>query len=673
MVTVAEGPGSFRRLDHVTVPLPDRTCLAARIWIPDNAYLRPVPAILEYIPYRKNDLFAVNDHARYGYLAAHGYAGVRLDIRGSGDSEGILTDEYAPQEQDDAVAAIAWIAAQPWCSGAVGMIGKSWGGFNGLQIAARRPPALKAVISAYSTDDRYATDAHYMGGCLLTGEMLGWGTMMHTVATLPPDPRSVGEHWKELWKERLDAFHPQIHIWLRHQYRDGYWKNGSVCEDFDAIECPVYSIGGWFDPYRDTVFRLMAGLPGPKKALIGPWSHQWPMDPFEPGPHIGFLRECIRFFDTYLKGRDTKIDQEPLLRVFIQDPVRPATHYAIRPGRWAAEPSWPSPNIHSRRMFLNGNNTLDEASGLERPLEFLGAQVSGQDAGKWCPYGGLLDAPPDQRAEDGMSLSFTSSPLTEPIEILGNPVAQLSLSVDRPRALVAVRLCDVWPDGASTLLSCGLLNLTHYKSHERPEALRPGVRFEARVVLPAIGQLLPTGHRIRISVSPTYFPWAWPSPQPVTLTLFAGACSIDLPVRGSSPLDHSLTPFLPPETGPKLDTDTEEVTGLSRVVSKDPLSGRVETQHHPPVARVRLPGGLEVQETNGYSFEITEGDPLSARYQVERTIALKRGRWDTRLVAESELTADLEQFYLRCTMQAFDAGSPFFDRTWTLTVPRNFV
>jgi uncharacterized protein len=673
MVTVVEGQESFRRLDHVAVPLPDGTSLAARIWVPDSAHSHPVPAILEYIPYRKNDLFAVSDHARYGYFAAHGYAGVRLDIRGSGDSDGVLADEYAPQEQDDAVAAIAWIAAQPWCSGAIGMIGKSWGGFNALQIAARRPPALKAVVSVYSTDDRYATNAQYMGGCLLTTEMLGWGTKMHTVATLPPDPHSVGERWKALWEERLKAFYPQTHTWLNHQHRDAYWKHGSVCEDFDAIQCPVYSVGGWFDGYRDTVFRLMAGLPGAKKGLIGPWSHRWPMDPFEPGPHIGFLQECIRFFDTYLKGCNTAIIEEPLLRVFIQDPVRPATHYAIRPGRWAAEPSWPSPNIHSRRMYLNGNNSLGETSDLERPLEVIGAQVSGQDAGDWCPYGGPLDGPPDQRAEDGMSLSFTSSPLTESAEILGNPVVQLSLSADRPRALVAVRLCDIWPDGASTLLSCGLLNLTHYQGHEQPEALRPGLRFEARVALPAIGQLLPIGHRIRVSVSPTYFPWAWPSPQPATLTLFAGACFIDLPIRGSSSLDHHLTPFAPPETGPKLEAAYAEVAPLARTVSKDPLSGRVETQHCDPVARVRLRDGLEIQETDGFTFEITEGDPLSARYRVERAVALRRGRWDTRLEAETELTADLEQFYLQCSIRAFDDGQCFFDRTWTLTSPREFV
>src|SRR5271165_6246229 len=451
MVTEVVGPESFRRLDHVPIPLADGTNLAARIWVPDRADFQPVPAILEYVPYRKNDMFAVNDQGRFGYFAGHGYAGVRLDARGSGDSDGVLLDEYLLQEQDDAVEAIAWIASQPWCSGSVGMIGKSWGGFNGLQVAARRPPALKAVITVYSTDDRYADDAHYIGGCLLTDEMLGWGTAMHTVATLPPDPKSVGNAWKEMWQERLDAFHPQIHTWLTHQRRDDYWKHGSVNEDFGAITCAVYAVGGWCDGYRDAVFRLMEGLSSPKKALIGPWSHEYAMDPFEPGPHIGFLQECMRFFDRWLKGEDTGIMDEPTLRVWIQDAVPPATHYAERPGRWAAEPSWPSPNVSSRQLYLN-DGSLGEKAEIERPLTFRGAQVAGQDAGAWCAFGKPLDGPPDQRGEDGLSICFTSVPLTGPLEILGHPVANLVLASDQPRALVVVRLCDINERGESTLI-----------------------------------------------------------------------------------------------------------------------------------------------------------------------------------------------------------------------------
>jgi len=145
----------------------DGTELAARMWLPDDAEAKPVPAILEYIPYRKRDLTAERDVRHHPYIAGFGYASVRVDLRGSGESEGILTDEYLQQELDDGVELINWLARQKWCSGAVGMIGISWGGFNGLQLAALQPEPLKAVVSICSTDDRYTDDVHYMGAACL--------------------------------------------------------------------------------------------------------------------------------------------------------------------------------------------------------------------------------------------------------------------------------------------------------------------------------------------------------------------------------------------------------------------------------------------------------------------------------------------------------------------------
>ncbi len=671
-MTVVEGPGAFGRLDHVPIPLADGTRLAARIWLPDDAQERPVPAILEYLPYRKNDLFAVNDEGRFGYLAAHGYAGVRLDIRGSGDSEGLLTDEYVLQEQDDALEAIAWIARQPWCSGAVGMIGKSWGGFNGLQIAARQPPALKAIVTAYSTDDRYADDAHYMGGCLLTPEMLEWGTTMHTVATLPPDPRSVGEAWKAMWRERLEGFHPQMHTWLEHQRRDEYWKHGSVNEDYGSITCAVYAIGGWCDGYRDPVLRLMEGLSAPKKALIGPWSHQFPMDAFEPGPYIGFLQECIRFFAYWLKGEPTGIMDEPVVRAWIQDALPPATHHALRPGRWVAEASWPSPNISQRRKYLNDGSLSDDAGGT-RALSWRGSQVAGQDAGAWCAFGAPLEAPPDQRVEDGMSLCFTSEPLADALEILGQPVAHLVVSSDRPQALVAVRLCDVFENGESSLITRGLLNISHRESHEHPEALVSGEPTSVSVVLQAIGQVVPAGHRLRVAISPTYFPWAWPSPEAVTLTVFCGASFLDLPLREPLALDETLRPFERPETAPKIATELLEGPSFEQVLTKHPITGIVEVQRHSSDGRVMLPDGLEMAEAGSFSHSVAEGDPLSARYRTRRTVKFKRGDWSTRLVAENELTCDLTHLYLNSQLLAFDGDECFFDRSWSFDILRDFL
>ncbi len=250
----------MRVIEHTLIPLKDGTMLAARIWLPDDAERNPVPAILEYLPYRKRDGTYERDALTHPYLAGHGYAGVRVDIRGCGESGGLLFDEYAKQEQDDGVEVIAWLAAQPWCSGVVGMMGISWGGFNGLQIAARRPPALKAIVTLCSTDDRYADDAHYMGGTLLTAG-IEWASFLFGSMCLPPDPILVGDSWRAMWLERLENVPLFLEPWLQHQRRDAYWKHGSVCEDYAAIQCPVYAVGGWTDAYRNAGTRLSAFCP----------------------------------------------------------------------------------------------------------------------------------------------------------------------------------------------------------------------------------------------------------------------------------------------------------------------------------------------------------------------------------------------------------------------------
>ncbi len=320
MRIVTHFPHEIVELENEWIVLADGTRLAARIWMPREARERPVPALLEYLPYRKNDGTAVRDSIRHPYLAGHGYAAVRVDMRGSGDSDGILLDEYLPQEQADALEILEWIAAQSWCTGKIGMFGKSWGGFNALQIAAHRPPALKAIITIASTDDRYADDVHYMGGCLLAYDMLPWASIMLTANATPPDPRWVGERWREMWLRRIEETPAYIESWMTHQRRSDYWKQGSVCEDWGAIDIPVYAVGGWADGYTNAIPRLLAGLRGPRKGLIGPWAHNFPEEGV-PGPAIGFLQESLRWWDTWLKGIDTGIMDEPMLASWLQEAI----------------------------------------------------------------------------------------------------------------------------------------------------------------------------------------------------------------------------------------------------------------------------------------------------------------------------------------------------------------
>ncbi len=293
---------SIEEIENLWIPARDGARLAGRIWLPKGARVEPVPALLEYIPYRKRDFMRERDEPMHRYFALSGYASVRVDLRGSGDSDGVLDDEYSPVELDDALAILEWIAAQPWCTGDVGMTGISWGGFNALQVAALAPPQLKAIITLCASDDRYGDDAHYKGGCLLN-ENMQWGSILTLYNALPPDPAIVGGRWRDMWRERLDALKPSPVEWMRHPWRDAFWKHGSVCEDYAAIRCPVYVIGGWADGYTNAVMRLLRGLNAPRKGLIGPWAHMFPHDGV-PGPAIGYLQEAVRWWDHWLKGRD---------------------------------------------------------------------------------------------------------------------------------------------------------------------------------------------------------------------------------------------------------------------------------------------------------------------------------------------------------------------------------
>jgi putative CocE/NonD family hydrolase len=660
-----------RELEHVWIPLSDGTRLAARIWLPEDADVDPVPAILEYLPYRKNDQTAVRDAMQHPYFAGHGYASLRVDLRGCGDSDGVILDEYHRQEQDDALELLSWIATQPWCTGAVGMIGISWGGFNGLQIAARRPPELKAVISLCSTDDRYATDCHYMGGCMLADGMLPWGANSLAYMACPPDPHVHGESWRARWLERLERTPPFVENWVAHQRRDEYWRHGSICEDYAAIECPVYAVGGWADAYRDAIPRLLEHLPGPRKGLIGPWAHDY-AEHGKPGPAIGFLQECLRWWDHWLKDIDTGVMREPMVRAWMQEPVEPRPPYAERPGRWVAEPAWPPPGVTTRRYLL-GERGLGE-DGPEAALECASDYLTGLDAGRWGS-GGHIEHPREQSGEDGRSLTFTSRPLAERFEILGVPRVRLSLACDRPKALVAVRLCDVAPDGASLLVSRGLLNLTHRDGHDAPAPLEPGRRYTVTVELNAIAQALPAGHRLRVAVSPAYWPWAWPSPEPVTLTVFAGAESaLELPLRHERPEDGKLAPFGEPEwaAAPTVETRRGE-TGIA--IRREIASGLVEmtARNDRGGYRKLVRSELEYEPTATDVFTIGEGDPLSATVRSERVVRIQRGDWRTRVETVSTMAADADCFLITNTVDAYDGDERIFTKTWNFDVARDLV
>jgi uncharacterized protein len=666
--------GDIIEIENVWIVMSDGCRIAARIWLPKAAEQAPVAAILEYIPYRKRDFMRARDEPIHRYFAQEGYAAVRVDLRGSGDSDGILYDEYTQQELDDALEIIAWIAAQTWCTGAVGMMGISWGGFNALQVAALQPPALKAIITVCSTDDRYADDAHYMGGCLLN-ENLQWGAILMSHCAYPPDPEIVGERWRAMWRERIDQLVPFPALWLQHPWRDDFWKHGSVCEDFGAIKCAVYAIGGWADGYSNAVPRLMRGLSCPKKGLIGPWAHRFPHDGV-PGPAIGFLQEAVRWWDHWLSGIDTGIMDEPQLRVWMQESIDPQPYYEERPGRWVAEPSWPSPRTLKQRYYFNPGR-LERAAGQPVSLAFASPQTTGMSAGEWCAFGAEGEMPLDQRPDDGRSLTFDTEPLAERTEILGAPVVELDLAADEPTALLAVRLNDVQPDGTSTLVTYGLLNLTHRAGHEQPKALEPGKSCRVRLQLNDIAHAFPAGHRVRIAVSTSYWPIAWPAPAAAILTLRTGNSVLYLPVRPAAPEDDRLRPFAAPlaAAGPRRKTLRE--LPLKRTIEIDLATNETVYTFQSGEFGAALARIEAIEMDLGSTFlkrhRISEYDPLSAQTEIVQRMIMRRRAWSVRIESRVRLAATRDTFQFSADLEAFEDDEPFAQRSWQLAIPRQLA
>jgi putative CocE/NonD family hydrolase len=658
--------------EHVLIPVADGTRLSARIWRPYSSDDHPVPAVLETIPYRKRDLSSVRDSIHHPYMAGRGYACVRVDIRGTGESEGVLLDEYLETEQSDAEDVLAWLADQPWCNGRLGMMGISWGAFAALQVAARRPPGLDAIVISSFTEDRYADDMHYMGGCMLSDNLAEAGTMF-AYATCPPDPAVVGERWREMWEERLESSGPWVAEWLRHQHRDDYWRHASICEDYAAVRCAVLASSGWADGYSNAVTRLLEHLDCPRKGMVGPWSHKFP-HLGEPGPAIGYLQEVVRWWDHWLKDVDNGAEDGPMLRAWMQESVPPSTSYEQRPGRWVAEPAWPAPTIEQvghplahHRVAAPGETVPKTDVAIQSPLSV------GQFAGKWASYNAPPDLPYDQREEDGGSLVFDSDELVERVEILGAALVQLDLSVSEPVAMIAARLSDVAPDGSATRVSYGLLNLTHHGGQDTPEKLEPGRRYRVEVELNGVAQAFPPGHRIRLSLSTSYWPLAWPPPKPVLTHVHLGDSSLVLPVRPVEDAPEEC-PFGEPEGAPPLPTTQKRPPEMSWNVTRDLVSytSALETTKDSGVIHyddVDLDVGRRAFER----YSSVADDFSSVEGESTWTMAFGRGEWQTRTVTRSALSCTEESFVLHATLDAYVGTERIVSRNWKLDFPRRLV
>jgi len=651
------GKQKFRILEHVWIPMRDKIRLSARLWIPLQASRIPVPVVLEYIPYRKRDSYRNHDNAWGKELAGHGIAFARIDVRGTGDSEGVIRDEYTDSELDDGLQCIDWLSKQPWCNGSVGMRGISWGAINTLQIAALQPPSLKAIMSLAGTDNRFTDDAHYLGG-MLGRPNLEWGVQFKAVMAAPPDPAVVGNVWEMMWRDRLEATSPIITEWLRHQWFDSYWQRGSLALDYNAIKCPAYLVGGWLDPYSNPVGRMLEGLRVPRKGLVGPWGHTYP-ETAKPGG-VDWSYEEVRWWRHWLLGEDTDIMKEPMFRAFMPYlTARQALPNPI-PGRWISEEVWPPDDCPVRKLWLN-------STGLGREEKAMGVSVyrPGAPVGLTKPEW-LNKLPIEQNLDDLHSLVFDSPPLKEDFEILGYPMINLRISASRTAASVAVRLTEVSPSGESWLVSYVQRNLTHRDTHTQPEPLVPDQFYDISMPMHMTAYRFKAGQQIRVAISDGLWPLTWPAPGRASLKIVTGVSSLELPAR--------------PVESQSQDLPMQQFSGMSArtpsailAVEPDDQGWYVYENQQPPVRYTDPETGTTLTSESKEVSRIRPGSDENGSWRCDFRLGWQRKNWHCEIMADCELIASPGSFHIRETLKAYRDSRLIFEHSSDETVKRHLL
>jgi predicted acyl esterase len=634
------------------ISMGDGVRLAARLWLPDE---QPAAAVLEALPYRMDDLTSSYATEYERLCQEGGFAVARVDLRGTGSSEGIAVDEYPPQEQEDLVRVIAWLAAQDWCSGRVGMYGTSYSGFNSLQLAAERPPALHAVCAIYASDDRYTDDVHYTGGALRALDLLDYVMYMSALVTLPPVPSVYGDGWREEWNRRFDAHEPWILRWLEEQWDGAYWRHGSLRPEYGRISCATMLVAGWADGYRNNTFRSFEALKCPKHLLIGPWSHMSPSSSL-PGPHIDLVPELIRWFGRWLRDERNGIDDEPAIRVFIRRSTKPRADLAELRGEWRYEATWPPERLTRRtlRPTEDGTEQLDLRGDVG-----TAAWIS---CAARLPWG----QPTDQREDDAQSLTH-EWPLAEELEILGHAYVDVTVKTEVPVAYLSAKLCDVFPDGTSALVTRGLLNLTHRTSSTAPEPLECGVATEIRVELEATSWVFERGHRIRLALAGADWPNIWPPPSRATAGI--ESIALELPVVDGAPPVGDRPRF----AAPKGDAHTPETSDPQPPVEwqlvRDVLGRelRAEIAHG---ARYKAELDAHVSEDYEGAVGVSSDNPGNAWARAHTTYRIAWPEATCTTETHLELRSDDRTYHLVVDLAAQEDGAKARKRRWERVIPR---
>ncbi len=638
---------------NVFISLSDGVRLAASLYLPDGP--GPWPVLLEALPYRKDDL--ANDDATYRRLRDEGdYAVCRLDLRGTGSSEGVAAGEYLEREQDDLVEVIEWLGAQPWSTGAVGMFGTSYSGFDTIQTAMRRPPALRAIVPIFATDDRYTDDIHFGGGTRKAIEF-GYPLFMVSENALPPVPAIAGERWREAWLRRINEVVPWFDS-IEEQNDGPFWRQGSLRPNYDAIAVPTMIVAGWQDVYRNSTLRMMQHLRVPRRLLMGPWCHMWPTDSI-PGPHIDFVPEMLRWWDRWLRDERNGVDDEPAISMFVQRSTTPAPDLAEMPGEWRFEETWPPERLRESVRSLEDARVAragDEDSLVVRGDVGATAHVRGSYE---PPYG----LPIDQRPDEARSLVY-EWPVDEELEILGNPRLEATVRSSTPVAFLSAKVTEVLPDGSSALVSRGILNLTHRDSHTAPEPLVPGETYVVSVELDATSRVLQPGNRMRLSIAGSDWPNAWPPPRASTLTIVPSRSRLALPTVGRAAADAAVPSFRPAPVGPPSD--------------HEPPVWRIEQDVYARETRVvvhqnsvgEVPGVSRWWRNEDVRVGVDPFEPGTAWVESMDEAEVAYPEVAARATARLELRSDATTLFFDLTLRVFEDGDLIRERRWERTVDR---
>jgi predicted acyl esterase len=647
------------------VTLRDGVQLNVRLTRPDAP--GRFPGVMEYHPYRRLAAALPDWREEYPpvvpYLAEHGYAVVQYDVRGTGSSSGFSQDIYSLEEREDGYEMIAWIAAQPWCTGAVGMIGKSYGAVVQWQVAVQRPPALKAIVVRSANDDVY-TGFTNPGGCIRPWMFEYYAPLMNALNFAPPDPALVGERFAAIWAERLARSAPWSLGYIGNTNQGRYWRDQSLAPDYDRVQCAVLLIEGWADWYATEELRAFQRLNAPKKVLIGPWGHYYPEEREAlPGPRVDTRCEYLKWFEHWLKGIDNGVMDEPPVSVFVRGWQQPALLCLTDTGTWRSEAAWPPARVLPKACYLAASGRLADAaedagadSFVYRPS--VGLTTGRRGLGSTTPWA----MPIDQRLDEAFSLLFTTEPLCERIELLGRPEAVLHVSSTARVAYFHVKLCDVARDGASRLICDGGLLATHRNSHEQPEPLVAGEVYELVVPLRECAYAIEPGHRLRVAIAGAEFQNAWPTGEAAINTVHRGgrrASRITLPVAPFDPQPLPSPEFAPsPHPLPLADTLARPQYSFELDLVEDQVS-----------CILRPPEGGRTTSRSRYT--VSNRDPARTVITASAIHQAAHPTLDIQVEASCQTSSDATSYTHLSQVHITVDGAVHFSKSWSASVRRN--